>query len=266
MLIELSRDNTSQQRVRGLRLPVRRGSHGGTMKEKQTAVSSSTGQMLMEMYDLLYARFGPQNWWPARGELEVMVGAVLTQNTNWKNVEKAIDNLEQEGLLSLEGLWSLDVKELAQYIKSAGYFNIKAKRLMNLVAFIFDKYEGDLSLLLGDTTNNLREGLLSVNGIGPETADSILLYAAGRPVFVIDAYTYRILKRHGMVEDEVDYYEMQELFMDHLPEDPELFNEFHALIVCAGKHFCRRNPLCDLCPLEDWDSPLQPGDREGEDG
>jgi endonuclease-3 related protein len=192
---------------------------------------SLTGQALMEMHGLLLDHFGPQNWWPAETELEVMIGAVLTQNTNWKNVEKAI--------------------------RPAGYFNIKAKRLKNLIHFIRDRYRSDLLLFLAEETQTLRKGLLSVKGIGPETADSILLYAARRPIFVIDAYTHRILSRHGMTEEQGTYDELQELFMDHLPQDPTFFNEFHALIVQTGKQYCRKKPLCHRCPLEQW-GPVTP--------
>jgi endonuclease-3 related protein len=207
----------------------------------------------MEIYGLLSNHFGPQNWWPAETELEMIVGAVLTQNTNWKNVEKAIENLKDKGLLSLESLRSLSVTELAQEIRPAGYFNVKAKRLMNLIDFFVSYYQADLSLFLEDEIRNLRKGLLTVKGVGPETADSILLYAAHRPVFVIDTYTHRILNRHGMVGEQATYDELQRLFMDHLTEDTSLFNEFHALIVKTGKTYCRRKPLCPDCPLEGWE-------------
>jgi len=212
-----------------------------------------TGQRLMKIFELLSSHFGPQNWWPAETELEMIVGAVLTQNTSWKNVEKAIENLKDKGLLSLKGLRSLSLGELAQEIRSAGYFNIKAKRLTNLIDFIVGAYQADLSLFLEDETRNLRRGLLSVKGVGPETADSILLYAAHRPVFVIDTYTHRILCRHGMSEEQTTYDELQSLFMDHLTEDTALFNEFHALIVQTGKMYCRKKPLCAHCPLEGWE-------------
>ena len=208
----------------------------------------------MEMFRLMWERFGPQHWWPAETPLEVIIGAVLTQNTNWKNVEKAMENLRGKGLLSLDILHSMESSGLAEEIQPAGYYNIKAKRLKNLIDYIFDEYEGDLSAFLEAGTPGLREGLLSVKGVGPETADSILLYAAGRPIFVVDAYTYRILHRHGMVEDPSIYQELQALFMDHLPEDPLLFNEFHALIVRVGKKFCKRKPLCAECPLSSWES------------
>ena len=203
----------------------------------------------MEMFDLLLAHYGPRNWWPAETALEMMVGAILTQNTNWKNVEKAIENLKKKSLISLDALYSVSTAELAQEIRQAGYYNIKARRLKNLINFIVNHYHGDLDTLLGDETRTLRRGLLSVNGIGPETADSILLYAANRPVFVIDAYTHRILSRHGMTEEQVTYQELQELFMDNLPDDSSLFNEFHALIVETGKDFCRKKPSCEECPL-----------------
>ena len=214
-------------------------------------------QKLEGMFTELLNHFGPQQWWPGETELEVIVGAVLTQNTNWKNVEKAILNLKERGLLSPERLNAISVSELAQLIRPAGYYNIKAKRLKNLIDFLRECYELDLTRLLNEETDILRQELLSVNGIGPETADSILLYAAEKPVFVVDAYTHRILRRHGMTDEQTDYHELQSLFMDHLPEDLSLFNEFHALIVKTGKEYCRRKPLCHLCPLQEW-GPVPP--------
>ncbi|MBN1850593.1 MAG: endonuclease III domain-containing protein [Deltaproteobacteria bacterium] len=206
----------------------------------------------MNMFELLLKRFGPQHWWPGDSPFEMMVGAVLTQNTNWKNVEKAIANLKSEGLLSVDAIHQVPLSELAEKIRPAGYFNIKAKRLKNLIQFIRDQYGGDINVLLEEETQAIREGLLSVGGVGPETADSMVLYAAGRPVFVIDTYTHRILSRHGLVDNDAAYYDLQEIFMNHLPEDAALFNEFHALIVKAGKEFCRKKPLCSECPLEGW--------------
>jgi endonuclease-3 related protein len=205
------------------------------------------------MYERLLAHFGPQNWWPAETPLEVMIGAILTQNTSWTNVEKAISNLKNKGLISLERLVSLPTAELAENIRPAGYYNMKAKRLKNLLHFIADQYDGDLECFFAQETEAIREGLLSVNGVGHETADSIVLYAANRPIFVVDAYTHRILSRHGMVPEDATYYDIQSLFMDHLPEDIPLYNEFHALIVLAGKNYCRRNPLCSDCPLNRWE-------------
>jgi len=217
-------------------------------------LQSETGRQLMDMFHLLLRRFGPQDWWPGETALEMMIGAVLTQNTNWKNVEKALKNLKDLHLLSLNNLRSLSVPELADMLRPAGYFNVKAKRLKNLIAFVFDRYHGNLDVLLKEETGLLREGLLSVKGIGPETADCILLYAAGRPIFVIDAYTHRILSRHSMIHEQATYDELQAFFMDHLPDDPGLFNEFHALIVRTGKAYCRRKPLCPECPLNSWGS------------
>jgi len=225
-----------------------------SMRELEDVPRSPTGQKLVAMFDLLVAHFGPQDWWPAETELEMMVGAVLTQNTNWKNVERAVENLKVKDLLTVNALCSMCVETLAQEIRPAGYYNVKAKRLMNLVRFIKGRYGEDLSGFFRRDTRKLREGLLSFNGVGPETADSILLYAARRPVFVIDAYTHRILKRHGMSEDQATYYELQELFMDHLPHDQELYSEFHALIVQVGKNYCKRKPLCLECPLEKWEN------------
>lgn len=212
---------------------------------------------LMEMYRLLHNHFGPQHWWPGETELEIMVGAVLTQNTNWKNVEKAIGNLKRGNLLSLEALHALPLPRLAEEVRPAGFFNVKAKRLRNLLDLIMESYDGDLVRFLREKPAILRAALLSVKGVGKETADSILLYAAKAPYFVIDAYTYRILHRHGMVEEEVSYDDLQALFMENLADDPKLFNEFHALIVRAGKEFCKKEPLCPSCPLGDW-GPTKP--------
>lgn len=207
----------------------------------------------MEMYDLMLNHFGPQHWWPAEDALEMMVGAILTQNTSWNNVEKAIKNLKKRGILNIKALHGIAVPELAEEIRPAGYFNIKAARLKNLIKFIVERYDGDISMLLMEKTDILREGLLSIRGVGPETADSILLYAVERPIFVIDSYTHRILNRHSLADDQASYYELQELFMDNMAEDTGLFNEFHALIVRIGKQYCRRKPLCSICPLEKWE-------------
>ncbi len=213
---------------------------------------TTTGNELIQMFDLLLDHYGPRHWWPADGPLEMMIGAVLTQNTSWKNVEKAISHMKDKSLVSIQQLQRIGISELAQEIRPAGYYNIKADRLKNLVNFISNRYAGDINAMLKDDTSSLREGLLSVKGIGPETADSILLYASGRPVFVIDAYTYRILNRHGLAQDQATYSELQELFMDNLPNDPSLFNEFHALIVETGKDYCRKKPGCHDCPLNSW--------------
>ncbi|MBC8209173.1 MAG: endonuclease III domain-containing protein [Desulfobulbaceae bacterium] len=204
-----------------------------------------------EIYDRLLAQFGPQNWWPGDTPFEVLVGAVLTQNTNWQNVEKAIANLKESGLFSLQALLELPAAELAWQIKPSGYYNIKAGRLQNLLQMIADQYEGDLDLLLAEPTDEARQALLSVKGVGPETADSILLYAGGHPIFVVDSYTHRIFSRHQLVDEVTDYHSVQDRFHDQLPRDPVLFNEYHALIVAAAKTYCKKkNPDCENCPLQ----------------
>lgn len=220
---------------------------------QEPCIQSQTGRSLLEMHQLLLHHFGPQKWWPGETPLEVMAGAVLTQNTNWTNVEKAIRNLNAKDLLSLKALNAISTQALAEEIRPAGYFNIKAKRLKNLVRFFFERYNGSIEDLSNEAIGSLREGLLSVNGVGPETADSILLYALERPVFVVDTYTHRILLRHGMADEQMTYHELQEVFVDHLPEDLNLFNEFHALIVRAGKEYCKKRPHCSDCPLCKWE-------------
>jgi endonuclease-3 related protein len=175
---------------------------------------------------------------------------VLTQNTNWTNVEKAIANLRSENCLEPEKLHKIDTERLAELIRPAGYFNIKAKRLKNLINWLFDNYGGKLENIATIPTSRLREELLSVSGIGPETADSILLYAFERPVFVVDAYTARIAARHNLIEPPFDYGQLQQLFADNLDEDVKMFNEFHALLVRCGKEFCRPVARCEGCPLE----------------
>ena len=216
---------------------------------------------LVEIYNILLEHFGPQDWWPGDSPFEIMVGAVLTQNTNWANVSKAIDNLKQENLLFFEKLHELPVALLAEKIRPAGYFNLKAARLKNLLDFIGEEYNGSLEAMLAGDTIGLREEILTVKGIGPETADSILLYAAHKPVFVVDAYTHRIFSRHSIIAEEEGYYEIQEYFAMSLPEDVKLFNEYHALIVQLGKEFCKKSkPLCSQCPLNTFDGFTYPVD------
>ncbi len=216
----------------------------------------NTGDTLLIIYNLLLSSFGKQNWWPAETKVEMIVGAVLTQNTSWSNVEKAIRNLRAGDLLSIEGLSNMPLNVLSDYIKPAGYFNLKARRLKNLIDFVNDRYAGNLDELFSLDITAIREGLLSVNGIGRETADSIVLYGAELPLFVIDTYTYRILTRHGLVDENIDYSELQAIFMDNLPHEAELFKEFHALIVKAGKEFCKKKPLCIECPLRILDKEI----------
>ncbi len=213
----------------------------------------ATGQRLNELYDRLFAAYGPLHWWPGESPLEVMVGAVLTQNTSWGNVEKAIANLKAAEALSLPALSALEPARLAGLIRPAGYYNLKAQRLANLLAMINQSYEGDLEWFFTRPTEELRHALLGVKGVGPETADSICLYAAGKPIFVVDAYTFRILGRHGLAEEDMGYFELQELFMDALPQDVPMFNQFHAMLVHLGKDRCKKsNPRCEGCPAEGW--------------
>jgi endonuclease-3 related protein len=199
----------------------------------------------------MLAQLGPQHWWPAETPFEVMVGAILTQNTSWKNVERAVDNLKGVGLMSLEALSALPTGLLAEYIRPAGYYNIKAGRLHNLLTFINEHYGGDLQAFLDQPLASFREQLLSIKGVGRETADSILLYAANLPVFVVDTYTHRILVRHQVIDEEFGYEAIQELFMDNLACDTRLYNEYHALLVRVGNVYCKKNnPNCAACPLQ----------------
>lgn len=204
--------------------------------------------MYTDIYSQLYAHFGPQSWWPGDTPFEIMVGAVLTQNTNWGNVEKAIVNLKRARALSLSRCHAIPESDLAELIRPAGYFNVKARRLKNLCAFIIETY-GSVVRMKREPLETLRPLLLSVNGIGPETADSILLYALGKPVFVVDAYTKRFLYRHNLIRAGDDYHAMQAAFEKHLPTDAALYNEYHALIVRLGKEYCRPHPRCEQCPL-----------------
>lgn len=210
---------------------------------------------LLEVCDRLLAAFGPQHWWPGDTPLEVCVGAVLTQNTAWVNVEKAIANLKGAGLLdgereSINRMLAMPDAELAALIRPSGYFNLKARRLKGFLAFVKAETGGDLAALFRQPLSELRPRLLAVHGVGPETADSILLYAGGLPTFVVDAYTLRIMTRLGVVGEGVTYHQMQELFEKALPRDVALYNEYHALLVALGKDWCRpRGPRCGGCPL-----------------
>jgi len=216
---------------------------------------------LVEAYERLLARYGPQSWWPGQSPFEIMVGAVLVQNTNWRNVERAIDNLREEGLLSPATLYATSEADLEELIRPAGYFRVKTKRLRNLLAWLHERYDGSLEQMFASSLSTLREELLTVSGIGPETADSILLYAGGLPTFVVDAYSHRVLFRHGWIDAEADYYRIQEVFLDQLPQDASLYNEYHALLVRVGKEHCKPTPICEGCPLCDMlppGGPLRP--------
>ncbi len=201
---------------------------------------------IAEAYRRLSERYGPQHWWPADTPFEVMVGAVLTQNAAWTNVEKAIANLRQEGLLAgPQALGAVSEADLAPLLRPVGYFNVKARRLLNLCRFLVDNG----SRLPAMTDLQAREALLAINGVGPETADDILLYAYGRPVFVVDAYTRRLGERLGWLAGKEAYDAVRLMFERELGQDPVLFNEYHALIVRHAKEHCRKRPLCCGCPL-----------------
>ena len=206
--------------------------------------------ILLKIYKSLYDYFGPLNWWPGATPFEVMVGAILTQNTSWSNVEKAINNLKKENLLEPRKLYRINQEELAQLIKPSGYYNIKAGRLKNFVSIFVNDFEGSTEKMFSGDGRKLRKKLLNVNGIGPETADSILLYAGRKPFFVVDAYTKRIFSRHKLISKDSTYYEIQEFFIKNLDKDVKLFNEFHAQIVMLGKTICTsKNPDCAKCPI-----------------
>jgi endonuclease-3 related protein len=209
--------------------------------------------ILLDLYSRLYKAFGPRDWWPGDTTFEVVVGAILTQNTAWRNVRKAISNLKARSLLSPNALYHVPVQDLATVIRPAGYYNIKARRLKHFVRFLFQESAGDLDRLLAEDIDTLRGKLLSINGIGPETADSILLYAGDKPTFVVDAYTRRILFRHNLIPEETSYDEVRDFFMDCLEPDAFMFNEYHALLVHVGHTFClKKNPKCTGCPAMGW--------------
>ncbi len=230
---------------------------------------SGNKSILMSMYQAMLGALGPSSWWPGDTPFEVAVGAVLTQNTAWGNVEKAVARLKERGALTPGAMWNMPLEDLEECLRPSGYFRIKAQRLRNLLAFFSRAADGilqpphaspcappddpSLSFLCLLGTPELRKGLLSVKGIGPETADSILLYALGRERFVVDAYTHRMFSRHGLIGEEADYHEMADFFMDSLDADVSVYNEYHALIVRVGKDFCKKSkPLCAQCPLKSF--------------
>ncbi len=236
---------------------------------------------LLSIYHTLNRHFGHRSWWPAETPFEVCVGAILTQNTSWKNVVKAIDNLKSSNALECSTIYSMSHDELAEIIRPAGYYNIKAKRLKNFVSLLQEKYDGSLDRLFetaiprtplnavssetghGDSAQRrsqfnstnagmrkLRKELLTVNGVGRETADSMILYAAGLPIFVVDLYTIRLLSRHRIIPDNTDYDDAQALFHNNLVHETDLFQDYHAQIVAVGNRFCSKKPKCEECPLK----------------
>lgn len=211
--------------------------------------AEKTSQALNDIYNRLFDRYGPQHWWPGETPFEVIIGAILTQSTAWTNVEKAIANLKAAGVLDPESLHSIPTGDIAMLIQPSGYYNAKATKVKAFIERLHDKHGNSLNQLFELDTSDLRRELLSIHGIGPETADSILLYAAYRPVFVIDAYTKRIIGRLGLAPSSDSYEAFQKLFTDRLPRDENLFNEYHALLVRHGKDVCRKAPKCDGCCL-----------------
>lgn len=220
------------------------------LSDPASQASNGSAPPLDEYYNSLFTALGPQHWWPGKTQFEVIVGAILTQNTSWTNVESAISNLRSAGLLSPTAIEKVPLSRLENLIRSSGYFRQKARKLKAFCQFLRTEYRGSLKRMFDTPTIVLREKLLGVFGVGPETADSILLYAGDHPVFVVDAYTKRMLVRHGWIGEKAKYEDVRWMFERHSPGDSRRFNEFHALIVHTGKNFCRtQEPLCDRCPL-----------------
>lgn len=207
-------------------------------------------QKVFKIYQILYNHYGKQNWWPADSDFEIMIGAVLTQNTAWRNVEKAINNLKEKKLLNPQKLATLSISKLSQLVRSSGFYRIKAKRLKSLLNFLTKKYSGDIEKLKRKKISILRLELLQVYGIGEETADSILLYAIGKPVFVVDAYTKRIFSRHHYFDKKTSYSKIQEFFAGNLPKSLKIYQEYHALLVRLAKDYCRSKANCQGCPIK----------------
>ena len=218
----------------------------GTLKER-AFISAMPQHALFNVYDLLFARYGPQHWWPADGPFEVIAGAILTQSAAWANVEKAINNLKLADALTPAALRDMAPGKLAQLLYPCGYYNAKAKKLKSFADHLKINHGDSLNHLFDQPVDILRKELLSIHGVGDETADSIILYAAGNPVFVIDTYTRRIFKRLGFNKAGSRYEDFQAWFMDILPPDMRLFNEYHALLVRHGKEVCKKTPLCRDC-------------------
>ncbi len=221
-------------------------------------MSTRTTDTLRAFYEAMLAAWGPQHWWPAETPTEVIVGAILTQNTAWRNVERAIVNLKRAGALDCRRLGDMPLDQLTELIRPAGTYRVKARRLRSFVDWFRQCYDADIERMFATPVDTLREQLLGIHGIGRETADSILLYAGGLATFVVDAYTARILYRHRLIDDSADYDEIKELFESSLPADPGLFNEYHALLVRTGKQHCRPRARCSGCPLEPFEHEVSP--------
>jgi len=217
----------------------------------------TTEQRLLDIFQILLSTFGKRNWWPGETELEIIVGAILTQNTSWKNVERTINNMKDQGVLDIDILHTISKDRLGEIIKSSGFYNQKSDRLKLFIHVLHDKFDKCIDNLKIYDTDYLRNLLLAISGIGPETADSILLYALNRPVFVVDAYTKRFIKNHRLYDGNGKYDDIQHFFMSNLPLDVYLFNEFHALIVFLCQNYCKKVPTCSSCPLQTELDPLK---------
>lgn len=218
------------------------GRRGGDTGSKQRC-------WIEDAYKRMNEHFGALHWWPAETSFEMAVGAILTQNTTWTNASSAVERLRDSGLLDPFTMYRADSRHISDAIRPAGFYNIKTDRLRAFIDFLHERYGGSMEAMFAEETGRLREILLAVHGIGRETADSILLYGDNRPVFVVDAYTKRILERHGLAEQHWSYDDVQSLFQENLPRNAALFNQYHALLVNTGKLFCRRLPRCGECPL-----------------
>src|ERR1700749_1113058 len=255
--VYLAKEMSTRSNLAGL--GAQKVSRSVPARERRRAALLQPLPILHSYYDALFREHGPQSWWPGRTRFEVIVGAILVQNTAWTNVERAIANLRRERLLTPQAIEHVPLANLAELIRSSGYFRQKAHKLKEFVQFLRKEYGGSLDKMFRTPTGTLREQLLAVHGIGPETADSILLYAGGHPVFVVDAYTRRVLERHNLVHAKATYEEIRNLFEQSLPNSVSLFNEYHALIVHTGKHFCKsRVAHCSVCPL----NPSLPAPRD----
>lgn len=213
-------------------------------------MSDEVRKILNDIFERLQCAYGPQHWWPADSAMEVIVGAILTQNTAWSNVERAIVRLREADSLSWSALRDVSQEELAELIKPSGTFRVKAARLKAFVNALWGRHKGSLDTMLAGELQQVRGRLLAIHGIGPETADAILLYAGHRPTFVVDAYTKRVLRRHHIIWSDAEYANVQRLFHEAIAPEPRIYNEYHALLVAVGKKHCRSRARCDGCPLD----------------
>jgi endonuclease III related protein len=217
----------------------------------RTAATGQTQEELLHIYDLMFQHFGDRQWWPAETREEIIIGAILVQSVSWKNTMKAIELLKEHQLLSFAALYDAPLEDIEACVRSTRYYKMKARKLKAFAAHIVERYNGDLALLFAQPMEDLRRELLSIYGIGPETADDIVLYAANMPSFVVDAYTKRIFSRLGWVYEDIPYEVLRQWFMDHLPQDVKLYNQYHALIDGVGHHYClNQKPKCSECPLK----------------